>query len=116
MNRDQIEGGLRHLRGRGQTALGAVAGRVRPQAEGAFNQVVGGAQYAYGRGRRAAEELSRDGTVLAGEIGAHGRQAYDGARARGRQVLHRAETHRTETLLVVAGLAFVVGWLAKGRR
>ena len=57
MNRDQIEGGLRHLKGRGQTAFGAVAGRARPQAEGAVNQVLGGAQYAYGRGRAVYEAV-----------------------------------------------------------
>ncbi|KMO41780.1 hypothetical protein VQ03_12075 [Methylobacterium tarhaniae] len=123
MNRDQIEGGLRNLKGRGQTAFGAIAGRARPQAEGALNQVVGGAQYAYGRGRRAAEELSHDGAVLAGEIEKRGRHAYarsrevyGEARHRGRAALRRAETHPTETLLAVAGLAFAAGWLLKGRR
>ncbi|MEN3235321.1 CsbD family protein [Methylobacterium ajmalii] len=123
MNRDQIEGGLRHLKGRGQTAYGAVAGRARPQAEGAFNQVVGGAQYAYGRGRRVAEELTHDGAALAGEIEKRGRDAYargvsayGEARHRGRSALRRAESHPTETVLAVAGLAFVAGWLLKGRR
>ncbi|TGE00732.1 CsbD family protein [Methylobacterium nonmethylotrophicum] len=123
MNRDQIEGGLHNLKGRGQTALGAVSGRARPQAEGALNQVIGGAQYAYGRGRRVAEELSHDGAALAGEIekrGRHayarGREVYGEARHRGRKALRRAETHPTETLLAVAGLAFAAGWLLKGRR
>jgi uncharacterized protein YjbJ (UPF0337 family) len=115
MNRDQIEGGLRHIKGRGQTALGAVSGRVRPQAEGAFNQVVGGAQYAYGRGRRVAEDLTHDGAALAGEIEKRGREAYGEARHRGRAALRRAESHPTETVLAVAGLAFVAGWLLKGR-
>ncbi|TNC09881.1 CsbD family protein [Methylobacterium terricola] len=123
MNRDQIEGGLRNIKGRGQTAFGAVTGRVRPQAEGALNQVVGGAQYAYGRGRRVAEELSHDGAALAGQIekrGRHayarGREVYDEAHHRGRAALRRAESHPTETVLAVAGLAFVAGWLLKGRR
>ncbi len=122
MNRDQIEGGLRHLKGRGQTALGAVAGRARPQAEGAVNQVLGGAQYAYGRGREVAEDLSHDGAALAREMetrGRHayarGREAYGEARHRGRSALRRAEAHPTETLVAVAGLAFVAGWLLKGR-
>ncbi|KMO15623.1 hypothetical protein [Methylobacterium platani] len=123
MNRDQIEGGLRNIKGRGQTALGAVSGRVRPQAEGALNQVIGGAQYAYGRGRRVAEELTHDGAALADEVerrGRHayarGRDAYGEARHRGRAALRHAETHPTETLLAVAGLAFAAGWLLKGRR
>ncbi len=123
MNRDQFEGGLRHLKGRGQTAFGAVAGRARPQAEGALNQVIGGAQYAYGRGRQVAEELSHDGRAVAGEIetrGRHayarGREVYGEVRHRGRKALRRAEAHPTETLLAVAGLAFVAGWLLKGRR
>lgn len=123
MNRDQVEGGLRHLKGRGQTALGAVAGRARPQAEGALNQVLGGAQYAYGRTRQVAEGLSQDGAALAGEIETRGRHAYERgrevygeARHRGRQALRRAESHPTETLVAVAGLAFAAGWLLKGRR
>ncbi|WP_298953540.1 CsbD family protein [uncultured Methylobacterium sp.] len=131
MNRDQIEGGLRHLKGRGQTAIGAVAGRVRPQAEGAFNQVVGGAQYVYGRGRRTAEELSRDGAALADDIGERGRHLYDETRSRSRdlydetrsrgrhvagRIRHRTEARPAETLLLVAGLAFVTGWLVRGRR
>ncbi|AWN45158.1 CsbD family protein [Methylobacterium terrae] len=130
MNRDQIEGGLRNIKGRGQTALGAVSGRARPQVEGALNQVVGGAQYAYGRGRRVAEDLTHDGAALAGQIEKRGRHAYDRgrdayergreaygeARHRGRAALRRAEAHPTETLLAVAGLAFVAGWLLKGRR
>ncbi|AWN51514.1 CsbD family protein [Methylobacterium sp. 17Sr1-1] len=123
MNRDQFEGGMRHLKGRGQTALGAVTGRARPQVEGALNQVVGGAQYAYGRGREVAEDLSQDGRALAGEIekrGRHayarGREVYGEARHRGGKALHRAESHPTETLLAVAGLAFAAGWLLKGRR
>lgn len=123
MNRDQIEGGLRNIKGRGQTALGAVAGRARPQAEGALNQVIGGAQYVYGRGRRVAEELTHDGSALAHQIetrGRHayarGREAYGEARHRGRAALRRAESHPTETVLAVAGLAFLAGWLLKGRR
>ncbi|MEH3146033.1 MAG: CsbD family protein [Methylobacterium frigidaeris] len=120
MNRDQIQGGLRHLKGRGQTAIGAVAGRVRPQAEGALNQVVGGAQYAYGRGRQTAEALSRDGTALAEDLGERGRHLYDETRTRGRryagEIRHRTETRPAETLLLVAGVAFAVGWLFRGRR
>lgn len=123
MNRDQFEGGLRQLKGRGQTALGAVAGRARPQAEGALNQVLGGARSAYGRGRQVAEGLSQDGAALADDIETHGhhayergREIYDEARHRSRRALRRAEAHPTETLLAVAGLAFAAGWLLKGRR
>jgi uncharacterized protein YjbJ (UPF0337 family) len=66
-NRDQIEGGLRHLKGRGQTAYGAVAGRARPQAEGCegparTSAAVGPARSRPSRGSELA--LHRVGGIL----------------------------------------------------
>ena len=65
MNRDQIRGASRHLKGRAQTALGGLTGDPAQQVRGAANQVAGGAQYAYGRARDRAEDLIVDGRHLA---------------------------------------------------
>jgi uncharacterized protein YjbJ (UPF0337 family) len=138
MNRDQIEGGLRNLKGRGRTALGAVAGRARPQVEGAYEQVAGVAQSAYGRTRDRAEDIYEDGYRLADEAvsrGRHlrdeavgrGRHLHDEARTRGRHfrdeasrrgrapVLVRPDGEGT-TLALVAATAFGLGLLVSRRR
>ncbi|HEV2541476.1 MAG TPA: CsbD family protein [Methylobacterium sp.] len=137
MNRDQFEGGLRNLKGRGRTALGAVAGRARPQVEGAYEQVAGVAQAAYGRTRDRAEDLYEDGYRLADEAvsrGRHlrdetlerGRQLHEEARGRGRHLRHearqrgrelamRADANRGTTLALVAAAAFGLGWLLSRR-
>ncbi len=67
MNRDQIRGASRHLKGRAQTALGGLTGDPARQVRGAVNQVAGGAQYAYGRARDRAEDFAEDGRHLAHE-------------------------------------------------
>ncbi len=54
MNRDQIRGASRHVKGRAQTTLGGLTGDPGRQVRGAVNQVAGGAQYVYGRARDRA--------------------------------------------------------------
>jgi uncharacterized protein YjbJ (UPF0337 family) len=138
MNRDQIEGGFRNLKGRGRTALGAVTGRARPQVEGAYEQVAGVAQSAYGRIHAEAEGLHRDGRHFADEATSRGRalrdEAYERGRSlrdeathrgrhyrdeasrQGRALVARAEDNRGTTLALVAAAAFGLGWLvSRGR-
>ncbi|MEA1831088.1 CsbD family protein [Methylobacterium durans] len=127
MNRDRVEGGIRHLRGRAKTAVGAVAGRPLPQVEGAIDQVAGTAQYAYGQARETARDLRRDGAHLAAEAGRRGRDVAEDleergqryrneAVRRGRAVARRAEDNKTATLLLVAAAAFSLGWLTRRAR
>ncbi|MGP4849135.1 CsbD family protein, partial [Marinobacter sp. 1Y8] len=68
MNRDQIRGASRHVKGRAQSTLGGITGDPARQVRGAVNQVAGGAQYAYGRARDRAEDLIDDGRDIAGEV------------------------------------------------
>ncbi|KQO59365.1 general stress protein CsbD [Methylobacterium sp. Leaf87] len=134
MNRDQFEGGLRNLRGRGRTALGAVTGRPRQQIGGAVDQVAGTLQHGYGRARETADGLHRDGTQFIDEARSRGRavasevqdraedlrergRGYrDEAVRRGRDIAARADDNRNTTLLVVAAAAFATGWLMRRTR
>jgi uncharacterized protein YjbJ (UPF0337 family) len=127
MNRDQIRGASRHLKGRAQTALGGLAGDPSRQVRGAVNQVAGGAQYAYGRARDRAEDFAEDGRHLAHEAWERadhliedGRHYADEARRRvqthGRRAIRYADANRTSTLLTFLGVAFAFGWLARSSR
>lgn len=124
MNRDQIWGASRHVKGRAQTTLGGLTGDPGRQVRGAVNQVAGGAQYVYGRARDRAEDLAEDGRHLAhaaSERADHliddGRRYAREARRRGetygRQAVRYADTNRTSTLLGIAALAFAAGWLTR---
>ena len=127
MNRDQISGATRHLKGRAQTAYGGITGDPARQVRGAMNQVAGGAQYAYGRARDRAEDLYEDGCDLAHEAWERadgliddGRHLVEeaGLRARthGRRAYRYADANRGTTLLALVGVAFVMGWLARSSR
>ncbi|MGU3536498.1 CsbD family protein [Methylobacterium sp. A54F] len=124
MNRDRIEGGIRNLRGRAKTAVGAVAGRPMPQVEGAIDQAAGAAQYGYGRARETARAWRRDGEdfietaserghAIADDLGERGRHYRDRARHHGRAVAVRAEENKAATLALVAVAAFAFGWLSR---
>ncbi len=134
MNRDQIRGASRHLKGRAQSAVGALAGDPARQVRGAVNQVAGGAQYAYGQARDRAEDLIDDGRHLAHEARERaegliedGRHYAEEARRQatthgrrvanhGRRAVRYADSHRTSTLLAFVGVAFAFGWLARSSR
>jgi uncharacterized protein YjbJ (UPF0337 family) len=122
----RIEGGIRHIRGRAKTAVGAVTGHPMSQVDGAIDQVAGAAQYAYGQARDTARDLRRDGEhmideardrgrALADETRERGQRYRDEAVHRGRAVVRRAEDNKTATLLVAAA-AFSFGWLARRTR
>lgn len=124
MNRDQIRGASRHLKGRAKTALGGLTGDPARQVRGAVNQVAGGAQYAYGRARDRAEDLADDGRHLAeaartraDHLIGEGRERARDVRRRGavygRQAIRTVEANRTNTLLGLAALAFAAGWLVR---
>lgn len=127
MNRDEIRGASRHLKGRAQSAIGGLTGDPSRQVRGAVNQVAGGAQYAYGRARDHADHLAEEGRHLAHEaweraddlIG-DGRHMAEQARRRaeihGRRAVRYADANRTTTLLALAGVAFVFGWVARSPR
>ena len=116
MNRDRFEGGVRHLRGRAKTALGAVSGDPRRQFDGAIDQAAGAAQHAYGRGRDTAQVWRRNGEQLIDEAASRGRHYRDRAEHHGRHVARRADENKGATLAIVAAAAFGLGWLLNGDR
>lgn len=127
MNRDQIRGASRHLKGRAQTTLGGLTGDPARQVRGAVNQVAGGAQYAHGRARDRAEDLAEDGRHLAHEAreradhliedGRHyAQEARRRATTHGRSAVRYADANRGTTLLALVGVAFALGWLARPSR
>lgn len=134
MNRDHLEGGLRHLRGRAKTAGGAVRGNPRSQLDGAYEQAAGAARYAYGEARDVVRDLRHGGEHLVAEgrtrfreAGARGRELADEAVERGqhyrdravhhgRHLAARADENRGTTLALVAAVAFAVGWLGRPSR
>lgn len=116
MNRDRFEGGIRNLRGRAKTAVGAVGGSPRPQVEGAFDQAAGAAQHAYGRARETARTLAHDGEHLLDEAASRGRHYRGRAEHHGRHIARRADENRGTTLALVAFAAFGLGWLASRGR
>lgn len=131
MNRDQIRGASRHLKGRAQTAIGGITGDPARQVRGAVNQVAGGAQYAYGRARDRAEDLAEDGRHLAEFARTRADRLIDDGRQRaretardlsrrgeiyGRRAMGTIGRNRTNTLLGLGALAFAAGWLARRTR
>ena len=138
MNSDHIEGGIRNLRGRAKSAVGAVGGKPSPQVEGAIDQAAGAAQYAYGRARDTVHDLRRDGEhlieqgrargrALSDDVSERGHAIADEALERGRHYRGRAEHHgralakraddnKTATIAIVAVVAFWLGWLMRPAR
>ena len=134
MNRDHLEGGVRHLRGRAKTAAGAVRGHTARQLDGAYDQAAGAAQYAYGEARDAVRDLRHGGEHLVEEGRARFRQVSDRGQAladealdrgqhyrdraihQGRTLAARADENRGTTLALVAAVAFGLGWLARPTR
>jgi len=116
MNSDRLEGGIRHLRGRVKTATGALRGAPGRQAEGAFDQAAGAAQYAYGRARALADEARSRGEAFADEAYERGRHVRSRAVHHGRDIARRADDNRATTLALVAAVAFGIGWLARPNR
>lgn len=126
MNRDHVAGGFRHLKGRGQSVAGSVTGDLGRQAEGALNQVAGGARYLYGDARDAyrdvralTQDTYEDVRARARTGMARGSDLADEAAKRGRAMRRQAsgtlEGNRTLGLLVAAGVGFALASLGVKR-
>lgn len=135
MNEHEVRGAVRHVKGRAESVVGSIAGDLGRQVEGAYDQVAGGVQHAYGRAAETAEQLIERGRDFAGDAGtaaeryagvARHRAARAGeagsdlfreARSVGtsyaREATRYADDNRMITLVGVAAAAFVIGWLVR---
>ena len=63
MNKDNFEGGVRSAVGQGERFVGAATDDKSSEARGAYNQVAGRAQSAWGNAKDAAKEMADSGSV-----------------------------------------------------
>jgi uncharacterized protein YjbJ (UPF0337 family) len=132
MNRDDIEGGFREAAGKVKTSAGRMADNKRSQTEGLYDQAADTAQEAYGRvkdavgegAHKVADSLASGidqarqvvGSVNAGQVA---QNTYDQARdmaAQGADVVAKqVKSSPLSSVLALGGLAFLLGWLMRGR-
>ena len=126
MNNDHLAGGLRHLKGRVQTAAGGITGDFGKQAEGAINQVAGGARYVYGDARDAYRDARATASGAYEEAQSRvrstidqGSQLADEAKRRSQDFRNKisslSDGNRTIGLMVAAGVGFALASIV-GRR
>ena len=58
MNKDNFEGGVRSAVGKGERFVGAATDDKASEVKGAYNEVAGGAQSAWGSAKDAAKEMA----------------------------------------------------------
>lgn len=132
MNKDRIEGGFRETVGNLKSSAGRMAGDEQVQAEGAYDQAAGAAQNAYGRVKDAVDEGANKlaGAVATGidrakkvagsaDAGQIAQNTYDQARdmaAQGADVVaSQVRSSPLNSLLALGGVAFLLGWMMRGR-
>jgi len=105
MDTDRIKGAGRDLYGRGEEAVGSLAGDTETRARGIKDQATGQMQNAYGR----AKDTARDMTDQAMEMG---ERYYDeGARA----IRDSVQNQPIGSLLIAAAAGFALAWMIQGR-
>ena len=63
MNKDNFEGGVRSAVGQGESFVGAATDDKASEVKGAYDQVAGGAQTAWGSAKDAAKEMAHSGSI-----------------------------------------------------
>ncbi len=63
MNKDNFEGGVRSAVGQGEKFVGAATDDRSSEARGAYNEVAGRAQSAWGNAKDAAKEMADSGSM-----------------------------------------------------
>jgi ElaB/YqjD/DUF883 family membrane-anchored ribosome-binding protein len=63
MNEDKFEGGVRSAVGRGERIVGAATDDKTSEVKGAYNEVAGSAQSAWGSAKDAAKEMTDTGSI-----------------------------------------------------
>ena len=132
MNKDRIEGAAHDTIGAVKSTAGRVAGDASTQAHGLYEQAAGTAQNAFGQARDAANQGARK---VAGAVNDAIDQAWDAAsgdnisraasNAYGQArnvasqgagaVAGQVKASPLTSILTVGGVAFLLGWLMRGR-
>ena len=63
MNKDNFEGGIRSAVGQGERLVGAATDDKTSEVKGAYNEVAGSAQSAWGSAKDAAKEMTDTGSI-----------------------------------------------------
>src|SRR6202046_1737630 len=63
MNKDNFEGGVRSAVGQGERFVGAATDDKTSEVKGAYNEVAGSAQSAWGSAKDAAKEMTGTGSI-----------------------------------------------------
>jgi ElaB/YqjD/DUF883 family membrane-anchored ribosome-binding protein len=63
MNNDKFEGGVRSAVGQGERSVGAATDDKASEVKGAYDQVAGSAQTAWGSAKDAAKEMADSGSI-----------------------------------------------------
>ena len=105
MDTDRIKGTARDLYGRGEEAVGSVAGDAQTRGRGVVDQAAGQVQNAYGRAKDAARDIS-DQAMDAG-------QQYYGQGARA--VRESVQSQPIGALLIAAAAGFALAWMMNNR-
>lgn len=113
MNKDEIQGGIRNIVGRGESAVGGATGSTEWKANGLIDQVAGGVQHLYGRARGQVADAIDAAPDMIGEAGDRVRAAA----VRGRDVTVDAVEDNPVLWAAAAALgAYALAWYIHGRR
>jgi uncharacterized protein YjbJ (UPF0337 family) len=108
MSSDRFEGNLRNLGGTLKEAAGDVTGDTKTQFEGQGEQIAGSAQASYGRAKDAVQDATGRIGERASEIG---NGVYEQAAQAGRYATQQIQEQPLVTLLTVATLGGILGYL-----
>ena len=113
MNQDEVEGGVRYVKGKIERNVGDVASSTSWQADGIVDQVAGGAQNLYGRAKDHVEDLIDDAPTMLHEAGERARHV---ARRSRDMADERMKQNPWALAAVVGVVGYAVSWLIHGRR
>ena len=130
MNEDKIGGGFTEAKGTVKDAVGGLTGDAKTQAEGKIDQVTGQAQQAYGDAKdavndmagkaadtmsdtasRASETLRDTAESVKAKAGVVGNKVYEAGQSAGQYVGSTVQEQPLLTLIGVAAIGYLVGYL-----
>ena len=113
MNGDELEGGVRYVKGKMEKGVGDVASDTRWQADGIVDQVAGGAQNLYGRAKERVRDAIDDAPDVLHDAGDKVRDVAQ----QGRAVANDQMRSNPWALAAAVGVVgYGLSWLIHGKR